>query len=564
MSTRHRAVASAATAVLSATALAGAVAMAGAAGGPPGHAAPAGPGGPLLEFAGRYDAGFDFTDPAFDDTPAAETFAIAAGRMYVTNVADRSLDVVDVRDVSAPERLARIPLPLEGNSVAAHGDLVAVALEASPKTDPGVVRFFRRRGDALAFVRDVAVGPLPDMVTFTRDGRLLLVANEGEPSGYGPGDVDPEGSVSIVDVRAALSGRGGPVVRTAGFGAFDEGGPRHGELPGGIRLNGPGATVAQDLEPEYIDVDPRGRIAYVSLQEANALALVDIRRARVARIVSLGVRDHSAPGHGLDPSDRDDPANPATNASNTGAIAIAAWPVVGIPMPDGIAAFRVEGRDYVITANEGDAREWGDFEDVARAGGLPLDPSAYPDAAALQRNRALGRLNVSTTDGLNAAGTAYARLHAFGTRSVSIVRPDGHLVWDSGDAFERTVAAQRPDVFNASNSNNVFDNRSDDKGPEPEGVAVGRIAGRTYAFVALERVGGIMVLDVTDPARGRVVQWANTRDYAIAPPYSATARTDSGPEIVRFLDRRESPTGRPLVAYSNEVSGTVVFMEPRR
>ncbi|MEA5549353.1 alkaline phosphatase, partial [Limnoraphis robusta CCNP1324] len=277
------------------------------------------------------------------------------------------------------------------------------------------------------------------------------------------------------------------------------------------------------------------------------IAVIDVRRARVSRIVSMGLRDHSRPGAGIDASDQD------------GVIDIAPRPVLGIPMPDGIESFRLKGTDYIITANEGDAREWGSFADVGRLRASTLQGANLQipgfDGAALAQNTSLGRLNISLTDGWD--GPILRQPHSFGSRSVSILRPDGTLVWDSGDAFERVTAAQRPEVFNVSNSNNTFDNRSDDKGPEPEDVTVGRIDGRTYAFVALERVGGLMVLDITDPAKGRVVRWITTRDYAADP-----ATTYSGPEIVRFLTRSQSPTGRPLIVFSNEVSGSIVFLSP--
>lgn len=490
---------------------------------------------------GRYQV--DFAIP--EGASAAETFAIVKDRMYVTNAANGTLDIVDISRVQEPVLIERLWLGAPPNSVAATRDLVAVALDASPKTDPGTVRLYARTRDGLDPVRDLTVGSGPDMLLFTDDGRRLLVANEGEPSGYGDEGTDPEGSVSIIDTRGVARG-GAPAVRTVGFRAFDEGGPRHDELPEGIRLNGPGASVSQDIEPEYIALSQNGREAYVSLQENNALAVIDVTRARVIRIVSMGLRDHSRPGHGIDASNRD------------GAINIAQWPVVGIPMPDGIDAFRLKGRDYIITANEGDAREWGSFADVERLGDA-ADPADIRipgfDGAEPARDENLGRLNISLTDGFD--GPVLRRPHSFGSRSVSILRPDGTLVWDSGNAFERVTAAERPDIFNAGNSNNEFDNRSDDKGPEPEDVAVGTIDGRTYAFVALERVGGLIVLDITRPERGRVVRWVNTRDYSVDP-----AATDSGPEIVRFVPRAESPTSRPLVVFSNEVSGSIVFLSP--
>ena len=478
---------------------------------------------------------------------SGETAAFAAGRLFVTNSTGNSLDIVDASDPASPTLRTRIDLSPWGagpNSVDVSRDLVAVAVEAAPKTDPGTVVFFTTKG---RFVAAVPVGALPDMLTFTDDGDTLLVANEGEASGYGtPDAVNPEGSVSIISTRG-LTSRRGPEVRTAGFAAFNAGAPRHRELPAGIRLNGPGATVAQDLEPEYIAISEDRRTARVTLQEANAVATVDIRAARVTAITSLGPKDFSVPGAGLDPSDRD------------GGVNIANWPVRGLYMPDAIAAFTVRGREYFITANEGDGRDWPGFADEVRvnASSVVLDPTAFPDAAALKANAALGRLTVSRTDGLGADGE-YEALYAFGARSASIWDARGARVWDSGDAIERRVAAEVPAAFNVSNDNNTPDDRSDNKGPEPEGVAVGEIDGRTYAFVGLERTGGFVSFDVTDPRSPTLVQWANNRDYTATPP-----GPDSGPEVVHFIDRRESPTRRPLVMVANEVSGTVTFYEAR-
>jgi hypothetical protein len=526
--TRNRALACAAAAALVSSA---AVAASGAL---------AEPGTPTFQPIGSYATGLA-------GGTSAETSAFEDDRLFVTNSTGNSLDVVDASDPHAPTLLRRIDLSPYGagpNSVDVRDGLVAVAVEASPKTAPGKVVFFRSNGD---FVASATVGALPDMLAFSRRGNEVLVANEGEPSSYGAADsVDPEGSVSIVSTRGLTSARG-PRVRTAGFADFNAGGPRNAQLPAGIRLKGPGASVAQDLEPEYIAVS--GDTAFVSLQEANAVAEIDVERARVIRIRSLGTKDHSLVGAGLDPSDRD------------GGISIANWPVRGLYMPDAIASFRVRGKEYVISANEGDGRDHPGFADEVRAGAasVVLDPVVFPNAGALKANAALGRLNISRTDGLNTATGRYEALYSFGARSATIWNARGQRVWDSGDQIERRVAAELPTAFNASNDNNTLDDRSDNKGPEPEGVAVGEIRGKTYAFVGLERVGGFMVFDVSNPAAPALTQWANNRDYTRTP-----VGPDSGPEVLHFVDHDDSPTDAPLVIVSNEVSGTVTFYEASR
>ncbi|MCB0881888.1 MAG: choice-of-anchor I family protein [Thermoleophilia bacterium] len=510
------------TAAAAAASLAGAAAL----------ATPARPGGPSFALLGSYATGLG-------GESSGETAALQDGRMYVTSAEANVLDIVDVSDPAAPVRTGRVDLAPYGSGVqsvdATHG-LVAVAVKAAVKTDPGRVVFLRPDG---TFVTAVTVGALPDMLAFSPDGKRLAVANEGEPNGYGRADsVDPEGSVSIIDIRPARGRRPASVgdVRTATFTAFNEGGDRHGELPAGVRLNGPGASVAQDLEPEYVSWDDRGRTAYVTLQENNAVARVDARTGRVKDIAALGTIDRAAPGFGMDASDKD------------GGVNIANWPVRALPMPDGIATFEYRGRTFYVTANEGDARDYDGFSDETRVKSLTLDPAAFPAAAMLQKDANLGRLNVSATDGRGPNG--YVALYAFGARSASIRTADGTLVWDSGDAFERTVAAENPAAFNVDNTDNGVDGRSDNKGPEPEGVAVGRVGRGTYAFVGLERTGGFMVIDVTNPYAARVVNWVNNRDYAAEP-----AGPDSGPEIIRFIPGRGHRGGTVMV--SNEITGTV-------
>jgi len=401
------------------------------------------------------------------------------------------------------------------------------------------VAFFKPNGDLL---NALPVGTSPDMVVFTPDGSALLVANEGEPNGYGqPGSVDAEGSVSVVRFRRGL-GHGHvkaltPAdVSTATFAAFN------GNVPPGVRVFGPGATAAQDFEPEFITVSADSATAYVTLQENNAIATVDVAGATVTAVTALGFKDHRLPGNGIDASDRD------------GAARVANWPVFGMYQPDGIASYSVGGQTFLVTANEGDARDYPGFGEAARVGSLPLDPAAFPDAADLKKPENLGRLNVTKTLGDADGDGDYDALYAFGARSLSVFTTGGMLVGDTGDQLERVTAAAYPANFNASNTSNDFDNRSDDKGPEPEGVALGAIDGRAYAFVTLERIGGVAVYDVSSPASPVFVQYVNNRNFG-----GADAAGDLGPEGVKFIPAGESPTGRPLLAVANEISGTVTL-----
>jgi len=269
--------------------------------------------------------------------------------------------------------------------------------------------------------------------------------------------------------------------------------------------------------------------------------------------------------NGLDASDRDGPSNgPRIN--------IHRWPVLGMYQPDAIAAFsynpsrRNSGatQTMLVLANEGDIREYGGaggLVESVRVGSdsVTLDPTAFPNAAALKANSALGRLNITKTLGDLDDDGDYDALYAFGARSFSIRTAAGALVWDSGDDLERITAAALPANFNASNTNNDLDNRSDDKGPEPEGLVVGKAFGRTYVFVGLERIGGVVVYDITDPYAPAWVTYANHRDFTQAPASGLAG--DLGPEGLVFVRAEDSPNGMPLLIVANEISGTTTVFQ---
>ncbi|WP_155344075.1 choice-of-anchor I family protein [Acrocarpospora pleiomorpha] len=455
----------------------------------------------------------------------------ATRRVFVVNAQDGTVDVLDIKDPRNPKKVATLVTP-GANSVAVKKGLVAVAQQAAVKTDPGTVSFFSARNGRK--LREVRVGALPDMVMFTPDGDKVVVANEGEPSSYCADGVDPEGSVSIVDVK-----RGS--VKTASFRAYN--GKENYLRAKGVRIYGPNATAAQDFEPEYIATDKHGRTAWVSLQENNAIAIVDLKHARVEEIVPLGLKDHSKPGAGIDASDRDTK------------IDIRPRPVLGMYQPDALASFEQRGRTYLVTANEGDARDYDCFSEEVRVKDLTL---ARPDGDALKKDAELGRLNVTTTSPKNAAG-ATTDLHSFGARSISIRSSSGAPVWDSGDQIEKLIAEKLPAQFNADQENNTFDSRSDNKGPEPEGVAIGEIKGRTYAFAGLERVGGIVAYDVSNPSRPSLAGYVNSRDFT--GNVAAGTAGDVGPEGVLFIPAAQSPTFRPLLVVGHEISGTTAIYE---
>ena len=456
-------------------------------------------------------------------------------RMFVVT-GGTSVDILDFSDPYAPSLAGNIDVSGIGggaNSIAVKNGVVAIAVENDDHVLDGFVAFYDTDGN---YITEVTVGALPDMLTFTPRGRKIVVANEGEPDDdY---IVDPEGSVSVIDMSGGAYVLTQADVSTISFTDFNAGGSRNSELDPEIRIFGPGATVAQDLEPEYIAVGPRGRRAWVAMQENNAMAVIDLKKNRVVRMVSLGFKDHSKPGNAMDASNRDD------------AINIANWPTLGMYQPDAIAGYSFRGRQYIISANEGDARDYDGFSEEERVKDLALDLTVYPDAATLQEDGNLGRLKTTTANGDADGDGLYEQIFSYGARSFSIWNAKGQLVYDSGDEFERITAAATPELFNSQdNDPGEFDDRSDDKGPEPEGVVVGRIRGRNYAFIGLERIGGIMVYDVTLPWKPRHVQ------------YLPAAVGDVSPEGLVFIPARKSPNGKPLLVVSYEDSGTIAVFD---
>ncbi|TDV55111.1 choice-of-anchor I family protein [Actinophytocola oryzae] len=505
-----------------------------------------------------------YSTGVFDES-AAEivSYDARSRRLFVVNAAQAKVEVLDASRPATPRKLFDLATAgvragdgssvAEGavaNSVDVRADgLGAIAVEAPDKVSPGWVVFFDARGRDGQALGAVRVGALPDMLTFTPDGDRLVVANEGEPAD--DFSTDPEGSVAVVDVPHSVRAPGQRSVRTADFHRYEH------RVPPGVRVFGPTVNerfpVSANLEPEYVTVDRHSRTAYVTLQEADALAVVDLRSARVTSVKSLGAKDHSRPGNGMDTSDRD------------GGIAIRQVPVYGLYMPDGIHSYTSRGREYLVTANEGDAREWGDYVEGARVKDLgddglpPLCADVFDESVTEDED--LGRLNVTTASGLRADGSCYEKLYAFGARSFSIWTTDGRQVYDSGDSFERVTAQANPEFFNSDHTSSDFDSRSDDKGPEPENLALGEINGRTYAFVGLERVGGLAVYDITDPRHARFVAYRNNRDFSVSVEDGGdlAAAGDLGPEGVTFIPAKDSPTHTPLVAVANEVSGTTTL-----
>ena len=442
------------------------------------------------------------------------------------------------------------------------------------------------------------------MVTFTPDGSKVLVANEGEPNGDYCND--PEGTVSIIDVSGGAATVTAANVTTVSFTDFNAGGARATEIDDDVRVSSHSASVAQDFEPEYIAVSADSTTAWVAMQENNTIAEIDLSDNSITTILGLGFKDHSVAGNELDASNRDD------------AINIKSWPLRGLYMPDSIDVFESDGINYLVTANEGDAREYLTETDTeaecTAAGGFDFDGddinggdcfhyldeirvkdiedtgatinlANLSDFAAdldeLTEDENWGRIKIVAnmgvsnctvdtlaTTGQPSAGCTYENLYSYGARSFTIWNAEtGAVVFDSGSDFETMTADQLgEDAFNATNDENGADNRSDDKGPEPEAIEIASIGSKTYAFIGLERVSAIMVYDITTPESASFVQLISTRDHtvdieALVDTGDFTAAGDLGPESILFVSAEDSPNDEPLLIVGNEVSGTTAIFQ---
>jgi DNA-binding beta-propeller fold protein YncE len=490
-----------------------------------------------------------FSTEIFADSTAEQTaYDPITQRLFVTSSGQDRINILDISNPTNPSSSLFDPIDVSEfgspNSVSYSNGIVAVSVTNEIPQNPGFVLFFDADGNSIH--DPVSVGSVPDSLTFTPDGTKIIVANEGELSDDYP-DTDPEGSVSIIDLTDFS-------VTTANFDGVS--------IPANVRLFGPNDdNPAQNLEPEFVTVSQDSQKAYVTLQENNAIAVVDIASGQVEDVIGLGFKDYSLPPNALDASDED------------GAINIANYDnLFGMYQPDGIASYTVDGNTYLVTGNEGDSRDFDFFSEEERIGDLILDPEAFPNAEELQKDENLGRLKVTNTLGDTDGDGDFDELYTFGGRSFSIFDTDGELIFDSGDAFEQITAEFLPELFNSDDEINLFDDRSDDKGPEPQAVTIAELFGRTIAFIGLERIGGIISYDITDPFNPFFLDYVNNRDFSVdfnlneegdpdPTDEQLAAVGDLGLEGLLFIAANESPNGNPLVVTANETSGTVSVFE---
>ncbi|WP_312768528.1 choice-of-anchor I family protein [Epilithonimonas sp.] len=465
----------------------------------------------------------------------------ATQRLFTISSLTDVFDIIDFSNPTTPTVIKTVDMKPYGGitSIAVKNGILAVASpNGTDAQSNGSVVFFDTNGN---FQKQLTVGVLPDMVTFTPDGKKVMTANEGEPNdAY---TVDPEGSISIIDISSGVANISQANVTTLSFAGYNT--QEAAFIASGGRKVKSTSTLAQDLEPEYIAISSDSQKAWVSCQENNGIIEVDLTTNSLGNLWGLGKKDMSLPGNGFDASD------------NNGEILIANWPVKAYYNPDAMASFKIGNTNYLVTANEGDEKDLGGFSERTTVGanGYVLNPNNFPNAPILKASHNLGRFRVTNVNGNTNSNPNFEEINALGARSFSIFNADTkQIVYDSGDQFERYIAANHPLIFNADNEANGAKARSRAKGPEPEGVALGTIGGQTFAFITLERTGGVMVYNVTDPNNVTFTDYKHSR-------MTSAYGGDNGPEGITYIAPQNTTTGKGYVVIANEISGTLSMYE---
>lgn len=401
-------------------------------------------------------------------------------------------------------------------AISPDGKKLAAAIQHADYEKAGKIAVFDCSPDgSLTSPKLYEAGVQPDMVVFA-DGNTVLTADEGEPrNGYGAGTVDPRGTVTVLNLTEGSSTQ-------VGFEGFTSEGLTARNILLGV-VDGVTLDPSVDLEPEYIAVTSDGTRAYISLQEANAVAVLDIPSKKITEIYSVGFEDYSKV--------------PVDLVEDGGYKASVYENLLGARMPDGISLYEKNGRTWLLTANEGDSREWGDYCNEAKT-------------------KEFTGSNIRIIDRTKCAGLPDGKSVMFGGRGFSVFEvTEAGLkeVYDSGKDFEALTAEALPDYFNCSNDDKQADSRSGKKGPEPENLTVGEIKGRTYAFVAVERIGGIFAYDITEPQNSKCVNYINSREF------SADIEGDVSPEGICFIPAEAGK--KAVVLAACEVSGTLAAYE---
>ena len=463
-------------------------------------------------------------------------------RLYIANSIGTKLDIVNFSNPSAPVIISSINISSYGNinSVAVKDSIVAMAIEnGTNPQDSGKIVFLNYNG---TFIKQVKVGAMPDMITFNHAGTKVITVCEGEPNtSY---TLDPDGCICSVNISGGVANVTQANVAFITFTSFN--GQEALLRAQGIRIYGPGATTSKDFEPEYITISDDDQTGWVTLQENNAFAVINLQTNTVTQLIPLGYKNYANGGNAMD-------------ASNlTAGINLSQFPVYGMYQPDALSHFVVGGTPYLITANEGDSRSYSAFNEESRVATLPLDATVFPYAAYIKNNLFLGRLTATNKLGDTDNDGDFDQIYSLGGRSFSIWNgTTGSLVYDSGDDIERITSTHsvHSTIFNASNSTSPAPkDRSDDKGPEPEGTTTASINGEQYSFIGLERIGGVMIYNVSNPALPSYTGYYNNRSFATNGP-------DRGTEGIIYIADSLSPNGNALIILANEISSTLTIYQ---
>jgi len=447
-----------------------------------------------------------------DGVPEISAYDPATKTIFTTNAEAKEVDIIDITDLSNPQIKTAIDVTTFGgnvNSVATKNGYLAIAVEATIKTNDGKIVIFKTNDLTTPFAQ-ITAGALPDMVTFTPNGKYIIAANEGEPNDdY---NIDPKGSITLIEVET----------QTATQIFFDSFNNQEAVLESkGFRVFGPGADLSTDVEPEYITVSSDSKTAFIALQENNGIAKLDIATKTITDILPLGTKDYAEIPFDL--SDKDD------NIGN-----LNYWPVLSFYQPDAIDYFEINGTGYIITANEGDARDYDGYSEEDRVDDLTLDPTAYPNATELKKEENLGRLKVTTANGDTDGDGDIDQIYGYGARSFSIWSTDGIQLFDSGNEFT---------LKGLFDFGNYQENRSDDKGSEPEAVTTFVEGENTFAVIGLERSGDVLVYNISD----------------IYNPILIQRLRNTSPEGLTIVNEDDSPNGKTLLIVSNEAPETATL-----
>ncbi len=490
-----------------------------------------------LKFVSSFDP-----SPLNGSTTEIVVYDSATHLLFMTSAIQDRLDIADFTNPAAITIVKSIDMSTYGGitSVAVRNGVVAVACPNANEQLDGSVIFFNTAGD---FLKKVTVGALPDNISFTPDGKKILTANEGQPSAdY---SVDPEGSVSVIDISNGIANVSQASVTTILFTGFNA--QEATLLLAGIRKTKSSSTLSQDLEPEYVTTSADSKKAWVVLQENNSIAEIDLLTNTFTSIWSLGTKNWNTGANAFDASD------------NNKEILLSNWPVKSFFMPDGIANYTVNGTTYIVTANEGDEKEYSTLTErvAVNSSAYKLDSAKFPNASILKQDYNLGRLRVTNLNGDTDKDGDFDEIMMVGSRSFSIFNSSTKsLVYDNAGDFELITSQDTAinKLFNADNEGNTLKGRSRAKGPEPEGVTIAKIQNKYFAFVALERIGGVMVYDITDPSAAVFVDYANSRNRT-------TFAGDNGPEGIIYIAKNQTVNGKSYVVVANEISGTVSTYE---